>query len=136
MRLSPGAYRELHWHQAGEWAYIFNGSARVALVNEAGQSFVDDLNAGDLWFFPPGIPHSIQALDKGVEFLLIFDDVQFSPSATILVEADSIRDFSPRTTPRWSRRCFCVTLAQSLRKTCRRIFQCLTTFLKISCENL
>ena len=75
MRLSPNAYRELHWHQAGEWAYIFNGSARVALVNEAGQSFVDDLNAGDLWFFPPGVPHSIQAFDKGCEFLLIFDDV-------------------------------------------------------------
>ena len=75
MRLSPNAYRELHWHQAGEWAYIFNGSARVALVNEAGQSFIDDLNAGDVWFFPPGVPHSIQALEQGCEFLLIFDDV-------------------------------------------------------------
>ena len=52
MRLSPNAYRELHWHQAGEWGYIFNGSVRVALVNEAGQSFVDDLNAGNLFPHP------------------------------------------------------------------------------------
>lgn len=46
MRLSPNAYRELHWHQAGEWGYVFNGSVRVALVNEVGQSYIDDLNAG------------------------------------------------------------------------------------------
>ena len=38
MRLSPHAYRELHWHQANEWAYIFNGSARVGAVDETGQT--------------------------------------------------------------------------------------------------
>jgi hypothetical protein len=54
MRLEPSAYRELHWHSANEWAYIFNGSCRVAAVNEAGQNFVDDLQAGDVWFFPAG----------------------------------------------------------------------------------
>ena len=48
MRLSPNAYREMHWHQAGEWGYVFNGSVRVALVNEAGQSYIDDINAGQL----------------------------------------------------------------------------------------
>ena len=46
MRLSPNAYREMHWHQSGEWGYVFNGSVRVALVNEAGQSYIDDINAG------------------------------------------------------------------------------------------
>lgn len=49
--LAPNAYRELHWHQAGEWGYVFNGSVRVALVDESGQSFVDDLNAGVSPFF-------------------------------------------------------------------------------------
>jgi oxalate decarboxylase family bicupin protein len=85
MRLSPNADRELHWHQAGEWAYILSGSVRVAIVNENGQTFVDDLNEGDLWFFPPGVPHSLQALDKGCEFLIVFDNGFFSEDNTSLL---------------------------------------------------
>jgi hypothetical protein len=53
MRLEEGAYRELHWHKAAEWSYVLNGSVRIQAVNEEGQTFVDDLNAGDVWFFPP-----------------------------------------------------------------------------------
>lgn len=53
MRLEEGAYRELHWHKAAEWAYVLNGSVRVEAVNADGQTFVDDLSAGDVWFFPP-----------------------------------------------------------------------------------
>jgi hypothetical protein len=53
MRLEPGGYRELHWHKAAEWSYVLNGSVRVQAMNEQGQTFVDDLNAGDVWFFPP-----------------------------------------------------------------------------------
>jgi hypothetical protein len=52
MRLEEGGYRELHWHKAAEWAYVLNGSVRVQAMNEEGQTFVDDLNAGDVWFFP------------------------------------------------------------------------------------
>lgn len=58
---------------------------RVAAVNEAGQTFTDDLQAGDVWFFPAGIPHSIQAFESGVEFLLVFDDGTFSEDNTFLV---------------------------------------------------
>ena len=83
--LSPFAYRELHWHSTGEWAYIFKGSVRIALVDQKGQSFIDDLLAGDVWFFPPGIPHSIQALDQGASFLLLFDNGDFSEDGTALV---------------------------------------------------
>lgn len=92
MRLGPNAYRELHWHQAGEWGYIFKGSVRVALVNEAGQSFVDDLNAEDVWYFPPGVPHSIQAFEEGAEFLLVFDDGFFSEDDTSLVTEMFLRN--------------------------------------------
>lgn len=53
MRLEEGAYRELHWHKAAEWSYVLKGSVRVQAINEEGQTFVDDLNAGDVWFFPP-----------------------------------------------------------------------------------
>lgn len=84
MKLSPYAYRELHWHQANEWAYIFNGSARVGAVNDGGQTTFDDLNAGDVWFFPAGHPHTIQALAEGTEFLLIFDSGTFSEENTFL----------------------------------------------------
>lgn len=85
MALAPNAYRELHWHSANEWAYIFNGSVRVSAVNQNGESFVDDLIAGDLWFFPAGVPHSIQATHEGVEFLLVFDQGTFSEDDTDLV---------------------------------------------------
>jgi len=85
MHLEPNAYRELHWHQEGEWSLILNGSVRVSAVNEAGQTFADDLQAGDVWFFPPGVPHSIQAFGDGVEFLLIFDNGEFSEDDTFLV---------------------------------------------------
>lgn len=50
MNLAPNAYRELHWHSANEWAYILNGGVRIAAVNQNGESFVDDLEAGDLWY--------------------------------------------------------------------------------------
>ena len=64
---------------------MLNGSARVTAVNENGQSFIDDLNAGDLWFFPSGVPHTIQAFENGCEFLLVFDDGHFSEEGTSLV---------------------------------------------------
>ncbi|CAG7919374.1 unnamed protein product [Penicillium olsonii] len=84
MRLEPAGYRELHWHVAAEWSLVLNGSCRIQAVNENGETFIDDVVAGDVWFFPPGIPHSIQALDDGVEFLLVFDDGDFSEDNTFL----------------------------------------------------
>jgi oxalate decarboxylase len=85
MRLKPGAIRELHWHKEAEWAYMLAGSARVTAVDQLGRNFVDDLGVGDLWNFPAGIPHSIQALDDGCEFLLVFDDGDFSENETFLI---------------------------------------------------
>lgn len=85
MALGPNAYRELHWHKANEWSLILNGTVRLNAVNEAGETFVDDLQAGDVWFFPAGVPHSIQASEQGCEFLLVFDDGSFSEDETFLV---------------------------------------------------
>lgn len=92
MHLAPNAYRELHWHSANEWSYILNGSVRIGAVNENGESFVDDLNAGDVWFFPAGVPHTIQAFGEGVEFLLIFDQGDFSEDDTDLVSELFLRN--------------------------------------------
>jgi oxalate decarboxylase family bicupin protein len=92
MRLAPHAYRELHWHTANEWSLVLKGSVRLASMNEEGQTFIDDLVAGDVWFFPAGIPHSIQALDEGAEFLLVFDDGSFSEDGTFLVSEMFLRN--------------------------------------------
>ncbi|KAF2155088.1 oxalate decarboxylase, secreted [Myriangium duriaei CBS 260.36] len=92
MRLEPHAYRELHWHKASEWSLILNGSVRLNAVNELGETFTDDLQAGDTWLFPAGVPHSIQALDEGVEFLLVFNDGSFSEDNTFLVSELMIRN--------------------------------------------
>jgi oxalate decarboxylase len=85
MRLKPGAIREMHWHKEAEWAYMIAGRARLTAVDADGRNFIDDVGAGDLWYFPAGIPHSIQGLDGGCEFLLVFDDGSFSENETFLI---------------------------------------------------
>jgi oxalate decarboxylase len=86
MRLNAGGVRELHWHKAAEWAYMLYGTARITGVDAQGNNFVDDVGEGDLWYFPAGIPHSIQGLDPdGCEFLLVFDDGEFDEDNTFLI---------------------------------------------------
>ncbi|MDH2424495.1 oxalate decarboxylase family bicupin [Sphaerisporangium sp. TRM90804] len=85
MHLNPGAYRELHWHKEAEWAYVLEGSCRIGAVDQDGRNFLDDVRKGDLWFFPKGVPHYIQALEEGVEFLLVFDDGSFSENSTFMI---------------------------------------------------
>jgi oxalate decarboxylase len=91
MRLTPGGFRELHWHTSSEWAIMLYGNARLTAVDLDGKSFVADVNKNDLWFFPPGLPHSIQGLNPdGCEFMLVFDDGDFSESDTVLL-SDTMR---------------------------------------------
>jgi oxalate decarboxylase len=85
MRLTPGGVRELHWHQEAEWAYMILGRARITSVDQNGRNFIADVGPGDLWFFPPGIPHSIQGLEEGCEFLLVFDNGSFSDLSTLSI---------------------------------------------------
>jgi oxalate decarboxylase len=86
MRLNAGGVRELHWHKAAEWSYMLTGTARITAIDADGRNFVDDVGVGDLWYFPPGVPHSIQGLDPdGCEFLLVFDDGDFDEDNTFLL---------------------------------------------------
>ncbi len=86
MRLTAGSYRELHWHTANEWAYMLYGNARITLLNPDGTIFIGDVSEGDLWYFPAGYPHSIQGLGPdGCEFMLVFDQGDFSEYATFLL---------------------------------------------------
>lgn len=94
MSLTPGGVRELHWHQQSEWAYMIWGTARITSVDQNGRNFIADVGPGDLWFFPKGLPHSIQGLADGCEFLLVFDDGSFSDLNTL-----SISDWFAHTPP-------------------------------------
>jgi oxalate decarboxylase len=85
MRLKPGGIRELHWHKEAEWSYMLAGRARITAVDQDGRNFIDDVGVGGLWNFPAGIPHSIQGLEEGCEFLLVFDDGNFSENETFLL---------------------------------------------------
>ncbi|KAF2710762.1 Bicupin, oxalate decarboxylase/oxidase [Pleomassaria siparia CBS 279.74] len=86
MRLDEGVIRELHWHKEAEWAYVLEGKVRITALDTEGGSFVDDLEKGDLWYFPSGHPHSLQGLSpNGTEFLLVFDDGNFSEDSTFLL---------------------------------------------------
>jgi oxalate decarboxylase len=86
MRLTSGSFRELHWHTADEWAFMLMGKARVTVLNPDGTIFIEDVEKGDLWFFPAGYPHSIQGLGPdGCEFLLVFDEGLFSEDNTFLL---------------------------------------------------
>src|SRR5580700_3705493 len=109
MRLTAGSFRELHWHTADEWAIMLTGKARISVMQPDGKMFIDDVAAGDLWYFPAGFPHSIQGLEgDGCEFLLVFDEGSFSEDDTFLLS-----EFLAHTSPEilqknmgWSRQVF------------------------------
>jgi oxalate decarboxylase len=85
MRLKAGAIREMHWHKEAEWGFMLAGRARITAVDQEGRNFIDDVGTGDIWNFPAGIPHSIQGLERGCEFLLVFDDGGFNENETFLI---------------------------------------------------
>jgi len=75
MRLSAGGIRELHWHQQAEWAIMTYGNCRVTVLDAQGRPYVADVTEGDLWYFPAGMPHSLQGLGPdGAQFVLAFDN--------------------------------------------------------------
>lgn len=75
MRLSAGGVRELHWHQQAEWAIMTYGNCRITVLDSQGRPYVADVAEGDLWYFPAGLPHSLQGLGPdGAEFVLAFDN--------------------------------------------------------------
>jgi oxalate decarboxylase len=62
------------------------GSCRVTILDEAGRAYVADVTQGDVWYFPAGLPHSLQGLDPdGCEFLLAFDDGKATEFNTLLL---------------------------------------------------
>lgn len=86
MYLAPGGIRELHWHQSAEWAIMTLGRCRITTIDQRGRPSIEDVEAGDIWYFPPGLPHSLQGLGpEGAEFVLAFDEGAQSESNTLLL---------------------------------------------------
>jgi oxalate decarboxylase len=85
MRLTAGGIRELHWHQQAEWAIMTYGHCRITVLDAQGRPYVADVKEGDLWYFPAGLPHSLQGLGPdGAEFVLAFDNGASSEFNTLL----------------------------------------------------
>ena len=62
------------------------GNCRITILDEMGRAQVADVKEGDLWYFPAGLPHSLQGLGPdGCEFLLCFDDGKATEYNTILL---------------------------------------------------
>ena len=86
MRLTRGGIRELHWHLFAEWAYVTAGACRITTIDEMGRANVEDVQQGGLWYFPAGLPHSLQGIgDDGCEFILCFDEGKASEFNTLLL---------------------------------------------------
>ncbi len=96
MSLAPGALRELHWHaNAAEWAYVISGQCRITVFDPQFNHEISDFGVGDVWYFPRGYGHSIQAIgSQDCVFLLVFDSGYFSEYATF-----SISDWIGHTPP-------------------------------------
>jgi oxalate decarboxylase len=86
MRLTRGGIRELHWHQAAEWGYVSKGAVRVTTIDTEGRANVEDVGEGGIWYFPTGLPHSLQGVgEDGAEFILAFDDGKQTEYNTLLL---------------------------------------------------
>jgi oxalate decarboxylase len=96
MRLKPGGLRELHWHAiAAEWAFVVKGNVRATVISPNGEGAQDDFGPGDVWYFPKGHGHALQALGpEEAHFILGFDDGHFSEFGTF-----SITDWVGHTSP-------------------------------------
>jgi oxalate decarboxylase len=95
MRLGAGGIRELHWHQQAEWAVMTDGRCRITVLDWEGRPAVRDVGQGDLWYFPAGLPHSLQGMGPtGAEFTLVFDNGMASEFNTLL-----LTDFVAHTPP-------------------------------------
>jgi oxalate decarboxylase family bicupin protein len=62
------------------------GNCRITVLDELGRTYVSDVKEGDLWYFPAGLPHSLQGLGPdGCEFVICFDDGKASEFNTLLL---------------------------------------------------
>lgn len=62
------------------------GNCRITVLDTKGRPYAADVKEGDLWYFPPGAPHSLQGLGPdGCEFVICFDDGHANEFNTLLL---------------------------------------------------
>lgn len=49
----------------------------MSAVDEHGFRHLEELDYGDIWYFPKGTAHTLQGLDDENELLLVFDQPNF-----------------------------------------------------------
>jgi oxalate decarboxylase len=65
---------------------MVDGKCRITVLDGDGRPAVRDVKQGDLWYFPAGLPHSLQGLGAtGAEFVLVFDNGKASEFNTLLL---------------------------------------------------
>jgi oxalate decarboxylase len=70
MRLTAGGIRELHWHQAAEWAYMTYGNCRITVIDPTGRPYVADVKEAISGIFLPVTRIPCRALGRMVANLL------------------------------------------------------------------
>jgi oxalate decarboxylase len=81
--INAGGSREMHWHNAAEWAFVVDGHCQITVVDADGSAEVANLGPGDLWYFPKGHGHAIQTLGTTpCHAILAFDDGLYSEHGT------------------------------------------------------
>lgn len=72
--IEPNGIRETHWHvNSGEWGYVRSGSCFFTLMDNDGRYNYEEAVVGDIWYFPQGWQHYVQAGKDGCFVLLWFD---------------------------------------------------------------
>jgi oxalate decarboxylase/phosphoglucose isomerase-like protein (cupin superfamily) len=87
MRLTAGGIRELHWHNAAEWALMLTGKARITAIDNE-----KDVGVDDLWFFPTGTPHCAPSP-------VAFDFAMHSMTPTFKTRSGEVRIIDSRNFP-------------------------------------
>jgi oxalate decarboxylase/phosphoglucose isomerase-like protein (cupin superfamily) len=64
---------------------MLKGRCQVTVLDWNGKMHVSNVEKDDLWLFPSGLPHSLQGLEDGCEFLIVFDDGTSSEYNTLLL---------------------------------------------------
>lgn len=66
--------REVHWHpETAEMGYVYEGHARMTILDPDGTTDTYLLEAGDAYFIPRAYPHQIEVLSEKITFLIFFD---------------------------------------------------------------
>ena len=85
MRLSPHAYRELHWHtDSDEWNFFIAGNARLTAFSALDAARTFDYAAGDVGYIPFPDAHYIENTgDVDVVYLEVLQAPKFTGESSL-----------------------------------------------------